>query len=128
MRGVKFGDYVLKLLISPTKRMEETSRVTVEDMNIAITKLGDTSSLGETNLAKKLNISGSDLRNKIQYILSLNPPPAPLNTRKQALLQQLYDEPSIYVEKVLEKLHISRSTYYRDRREAMENLIELLCT
>ncbi|KIL36965.1 hypothetical protein SD71_04490 [Cohnella kolymensis] len=98
LRSLDFGEYVLAFLkaVSPTESQESMdSDFTEGDVQAALSLVSHAAALERSELARKLNCSGPDLQQKLQSIIFQDPPLLPLTRRKQALLQLLWETPSL---------------------------------
>lgn len=122
------GESVAFLLQSSfaAKQAGNESVPTENDVRTALSSIGNAAALGRTELARKLHCNGSELQQKVRGLLSLDPPPSPLNVRGRDLLRLLCAEPTIISEAAAIRLHISRPTYFRCKREAIAGLTKLL--
>jgi hypothetical protein len=107
----------------PLRRPRETVRF--KDVQKALPLVGDASALGRSELARKLSFSGAELQDRLQRLL-FQDPPYPLDKRKQELLRLHSAMPFLSPELAAERLHASRATYFRIRKEALRELEELL--
>lgn len=123
LRESDIGDFLIELIKAPSDRVKADHfyALTEKEIITALTLIGNPAALDQTDLARKLSCSGPELQQKLQHILS-DPPPYPLTERDQALLKVLAKFPRLTAEMAAERLHISRATYYRSRREAILNL------
>lgn len=126
-RNSNLGEYLAGLLqTSEMSNPETTGKLTQEDIMSALPLAGNPNLLGQTELAQKLTGSGTHLQQSLRLILNSDPPSYPLNKRKQSLLRLMCEEPDLLIYLAAARLYISRPTYYRDRREAIHDLIQLL--
>lgn len=123
LRGSDIGDYLLGLVKTPSDsgKADNFYELTEKEIITALTLIGNPSALEQTDLARKLSCSGPKLQQKLQHILT-DHPAYPLTERDQALLKVLTEFPRLTAEMAAERLHLSRATYYRSRREAILNL------
>jgi len=127
LRGSDVGDFILGLIKIPLDggKADKSYEPTEKEMITLLTLNGNPVALEQTVLARKLKRSGPELQQKLQSIFS-DHPPFPLAKRDQAILKALAEAPLLAAEKAAERLHISRATYYRARKEAIQHLKEIL--
>ncbi|MFE9275914.1 hypothetical protein ACQKI4_11175 [Paenibacillus glucanolyticus] len=127
LRGSEVGDHILDLVKIPLggEKADTSYEFTEKEMIAALTLMDNPTALEQSDLARKLSCSGPELQHKLQSVFS-NHPPFPLTKRDQALLKILAEAPLITAEMAAEQLFISRATYYRGRRTAIQNLIDMI--
>jgi len=126
-RGSDIGDYLLGLVNIPLggRKAEKSDDLTEKEIITILTLIGNPAALEQTALSRKLSCSGLELQQKLRPIFS-DHPPFPLTKRDQALLKVLAEAPSLTAEMAAEQLHLSRATYYRSRREAIQKLKDFM--
>ncbi|MGG3284095.1 hypothetical protein [Paenibacillus solani] len=127
LRGSDVGDHILDLVKIPlgSGKAETSYDLTEKEMIMALTLMDNPAALEQTDLARKLSCSGTELQQKLQSVFSYHPP-FPLTKKDQALLKILAETPLLTAEAAAEQLFISRATYYRARRTAIQNLIDMI--
>ncbi|QHT59366.1 ATP-binding protein [Paenibacillus lycopersici] len=127
LRGSDVGDLLLGLIANPIDggKADPSIALTEKEILTALTLSGHPAALEQTVLARKLSCGGLDLQQKLQRILSAHPP-YPFTERDQAIVKVLAEAPPLTAEIAAEQLHVSRATYYRSRREAIQKLREFL--
>lgn len=127
MRGSDVGDFLLSLVKAPLGEeiTDKSYELTEKEILTALTLIGNPSALEQTDLARKLSRSGLQLQQKLQSIFS-DRPPYPFTKREQDLLKILVKAPLLTAEMAAQRLHFSRATYYRARREAIQHLKDIL--
>jgi hypothetical protein len=131
-RGLDFGEHILDMLNSSSGNhaiSEDLPRTTIDvtetDIREALPLIDNPVSLGESKLAQSLHCKGLELQQHLRSTI-FESPSFPLDWRKQEILQVLCQMPHLSAEMAAEKLHISRSTYYRSRTEAIDDLRKIL--
>lgn len=127
LRGSDVGDHILNLVNIPLGggKADISYELTEKEMITALTLMDNSTALEQTDLVRKLSCSGPELQQKLQSVFS-DHPPFPLTKKDQALLKILAKTPLLTAEAAAEQLFISRATYYRARRTAIQNLIDVI--
>lgn len=84
--------------------------------------LADEHFLGQSPLAKQLKYSGAKLRQHMTTLMTTEEPPKPLTRLHQAVLFASYIETPRHYSDVMERLHMTRTTYYRHLNDALETM------
>jgi AraC-like DNA-binding protein len=128
LRTRDFGDWVSSFLDIPVADIYEKAetKANAEDVRSALGMLGNTAALEHSSAARQLHCSGGELQGMLLQLLSADPPPAPLSRRSQNLLNQLQVHAALSPEAAAARLHISRATYYRHLREALDQAVQFL--
>lgn len=78
--------------------------------------------LEQTPFAKAVRLSGFQLQQKIQVLLTCNPPPMPMTKQDQLVLLEAFLHRDAGKAMLAETLNVSRTTLYRYTRCATANL------
>jgi len=126
-RGADIGNHILNLVNIPlgSDNPVKSYELTEKEIITALTLMGNPFALEQIDLALKLSYSGLELQEKLQSVFS-DHPPYPLTEGNQRILQLVSETPLLTAEMAAKRLHISRATYYRARREAFQNLKDFL--
>ncbi len=127
LRGIVVGDYILGLVksLSGSGKIEESYEPTEKEILTALSVIGNPTALEQTKLARGLSCNGPELQQKLRVILS-DQSPYPLAKKDQGILELLVEAPQLNAEMAADRLIISRATYYRARRTAIQHLIDRL--
>lgn len=128
-RGSDIGERMFELLgIEPAAGDAGTvapGSCTEKSIMSALPLAGDADRLAHTELAGALGLTGAQLQQSMHRLLWGNPA-YPLDERKQQLLRQLSEAAHLTAEAAADRLHVSRATYFRMRKDALRIMKELL--
>jgi len=96
-----------------------------ESVRSALLKMDQPEELNLSTLARRKRWSGEELQDRLLALLQGTPPP-PLSSSHQRVLYATFVETPRHYKFVMERLHMSRTTYYRYLQEALRSLTAIL--
>ncbi|WNR44539.1 hypothetical protein [Paenibacillus roseipurpureus] len=122
-----FGAQILELFECEPRDDKKPSPTNISDKSMisALPLVKDLNRLTQTELAHILGLTGTDLQHAIDQLL-WGDPVYPLDQRMQLVLRQLSEAAHLTAEDAADRLHVSRATYFRIRRDALSAMKELL--
>lgn len=127
LRTSDAGDWILERLgLEPdADKNSFANNLTERSVKIALSLAKDPHRLAHTELAKNLGLSGAELRQSLHRAL-WGEPVYPLDQRMQLALRQMSEAAHLTADMAADRLHVSRATYFRVRRDALQALKEFL--
>ncbi|QQE79538.1 helix-turn-helix transcriptional regulator [Alicyclobacillus sp. SO9] len=111
------------LFAQPTKLA-----VSREEVGQMLKDLYRPNALGNTNLAQRLQLTGTELQQHLQSLLQSSPPTMPLTKLHQDILRESYGRKQVTKAALAGMFNMSRTTLHRHTRQAIEALAEALAT
>ncbi|MEF3302600.1 bacterio-opsin activator [Paenibacillus sp. GYB003] len=101
-------------------------KVDADEARQILRHLFDVDALERLPVVRRLGISGSAVRTRVQAILTAEPPPLPLTGLEQRMLRDGFLRKELNKNQLAEAFHMSRTTFYRHSRQAADHLAHVL--
>lgn len=125
----EFGHWVSHLLsqIYPFPVSDQPDiLVDTKALRQLLTQLDDNRTLSKSALAQELGMTGSELQQRIRDVITRPDPQKPLTKLHQEVLVATYLQSQRHYMDVMEQLHMTRTTYYRQLKDAIQALSKVL--
>lgn len=99
--------------------------ITEKSMIAALPLANDADRLAYTELAGLLGCTGHQLQQSMHRLLR-DEPAYPLIQRQQQVLRLMHEAPHLTADAAADRLHVSRATYFRIRKDALQMMKEFL--
>lgn len=100
--------------------------VDTKELRQLLSQLDDSQVLATSSLAQQLGLTGVELQQRIHTLMTCSEPPKPLTNLHQEVLSASYVHTPRHYMDAMERLHVTRTTYYRQLNDAVQALAKVL--